>query len=85
MKDTNRYYVMLVPTSKAKDKFRPCVLEYDLDFEKAKAVMRDYIKKNGLYVRFKDHKFPARVQIYRTSETLPENYFIKNSILGVAV
>ena len=85
MKDNNRYYVMLVPTSKTKDKFRPCVLEYDLDFEKAKAVMRDYIRKNGLYVRFKNQKFPARIQIYRTSETLPENYFLKNSILGVAV
>ena len=47
-RDNNRYYVMVVPTSKVKDAFRPCVLEYDLDFEKAKAVQRDFIKKNGL-------------------------------------
>lgn len=85
MIDKNTYYVMVVPTSKAKVKFNPCVLEYDLDFEAAKAVQRDFIRKNGLYVRIKGQKFPARVQIYRTSETLPENYFIKNSILGVAV
>lgn len=85
MKDNNRYYVMVVPTSKAKDAFRPCVLEYDLDFEQAKAVQRDFIRKNGLYVKIRNQRFPARICIYRTSETLPENYFIKNSILGVVV
>ena len=84
-RDNNRYYVMVVPTSKVKDAFRPCVLDYDLDFEKAKAVQRDFIKKNGLYVRIKGQRFPARIHVFRTSETLPENYFIKNSILGVAV
>lgn len=84
MKDKNTYYVMVVPTSKAKIKFRPCVLEYGLDFEKAKAVQRDFIRKNGLYVRIKGQRFPARIHIFRTSETLPENYFIKNSILGVS-
>lgn len=84
-KDNNRYYVMVVPTSKAKDAFRPCVLEYDLDFEQAKAVQRDFIRKNGLYVKIRNQRFPARIRIYRTSETLPENYFIKNSILGVCV
>ena len=47
MVDKNTYYVMVVPTSKASVKFRPCVLEYDLDFEKAKAVMRDYIRKTA--------------------------------------
>ena len=83
-KDNNRYYVMVVHTSKAKGAFRPCVLEYDLDFEKAKAVQRDLIRKNGLWVRTKDKKIPARVHIYRTSETLPENYFITHSILGVS-
>ena len=38
MVDKNTYYVMVVPTSKASVKFRPCVLEYGLDFEKAKEV-----------------------------------------------
>ena len=85
MKDNNRYYVMIKPTSKSRDAFRPCVLDYDLDFEKAQAVQRDFISKNGLFVRIKGEKFPARIQIYRTSETLPENYFMKNSILGAVV
>ena len=85
MTDKNTYYVMIVPTSKAKVQFRPCVLEYGLDFERAKAVMRDFIKTHCLWFKVKGERQPARVRIYRTSETLPENYFVLNSIWGVKV
>lgn len=85
MVDKNTYYVMVVPTSKASVKFRPCVLEYGLDFEKAKAVMRDFTKNHGLWFKVGGQRQPARVQIYRTSETLPENYFVTHSVLGVKV
>ena len=85
MKDNNTYYVMVVPTSKASVKFRPCILEYGLDFEKANLVMRNFIKTSGLWFKVGGQKQPARVQIYRTSETLPENYFVTHSILGVKV
>ena len=78
-KDT--YYVMVEPTSKTS--FRPCVLEYDLTFEKATAVMRRFIMDHGLWFKVKGEKRPARVHIYRTSKTLPENYFIDHSIMGV--
>ena len=84
MIDKNTYYVMVVPTSKAKVKFNPCVLEYGLDYEKAKSVMRNFIMQHGLWFKVKGERQPARVHIYRTSETLPENYFISHSILGVS-
>lgn len=85
MIDKNTYYVMVVPTSKAKIKFRPCVLEYGLAFDKATAVMRNFIMNHGLWFKVGGQKQPARVHIYRTSETLPEDYFISHSILGVSV
>lgn len=53
MTDKNTYYVMVVPTSKAKIKFRPCVLEYGLDYEKAKSVMRNFIMQHGLWFKVK--------------------------------
>ena len=81
MKNKDTYYVMVEPTSKAK--FRPCVLEYGLTFEKATAVMRRFVMDHGLWFKVKGEKLPARIHIYRTSETLPENYFIDHSILGV--
>lgn len=81
MKKKDTYYVVVKPTSKAK--FRPYVLEYGLSFEKATIVMRTFIMEHGLYFTVKGKKYPARVYIYRTSETLPENYFIDHSILGV--
>jgi len=85
MIDKNTYYVIVVPTSKAKIKFRPCVLEYGLTYEKAKAVMRNFIMSHGLWFKVGGKKQPARVHIYRTSETLPEGYFVSHSILGVSV
>lgn len=85
MIDKNTYYVMVVPTSKAKIKFRPCVLEYGLTFDKATVVMRNFIMNHGLWFKVGGQKQPARVQIYRTSETLPEDYFVSHSILGVSV
>ena len=81
MKDNNTYYVMVEPTSKTD--FRPCVLEYGLTFEKATAVMRNFVMQHGLWLKVKGEKRPARVHIYRTSETLPEDYFVTHSILGV--
>ena len=81
MKDNNTYYVMVEPTSKTD--FRPCVLEYGLTFEKATAVMRNFVTQHGLWLKVKGEKRPARVHIYRTSETLPEDYFVTHSILGV--
>lgn len=51
MIDKNTYYVMVVPTSKAKIKFRPCVLEYGLTFDKATAVMRNFIMSHGLWFK----------------------------------
>ena len=84
MTDKNTYYVMIVPTSKAKVKFNPCVLEYGLDYEKAKIVMRNFIMQHGLWFKVGGQKQPARVHIYRTSETLPENYFVAHSIWGVS-
>lgn len=84
MIDKNTYYVMVKPTSKAKIKFRPCALDYGLTFEKATAVMRNFIMQHGLWFKVKGERQPARVHIYRTSETLPENYFVSHSILGVS-
>lgn len=83
MKKKDTYYVVVKPTSKAKVKFNPCVLEYGLDYEKAKIVMRNFIMQHGLWFKVNGERQPARVHIYRTSETLPENYFIDHSILGV--
>lgn len=83
MKDNNTYYVMVEPTSKTQ--FRPCVLEYGLTLEKATAVMRDFIMQHGLWFNVKGEKRPARIHIYRTSETLPEDYFVSHSVLGVKV
>lgn len=83
MKDNNTYYVIVKPTSKAEVKFRPCVLDYGLTFDKATAVMRNFVMEHGLWFKVGGKRQPARVQIYRTSETLPEDYFISHSILGV--
>lgn len=85
MKDKNTYYVMVEPTSKASIKFSPRVLEYGLTFEKANAVMRNFVMNHGLWIKVNGERQPARVHIYRTSKTLPENYFVEHSILGVSV
>lgn len=85
MKKNDTYYVMVEPTSKSKDEFNPFVLEYGLPYEKANLIMRKFVMEHGLWVRIKGKKLPARIHIYRTSETLPENYFVVHSLLGVKV
>ena len=81
MKRTDLYYVMVHPVNKGD--FRPIVIDYGLTLEGAERVQRRFIEDNGLRFKFNGKHYPATIRIYRTSETLPEGYFVKNSLLGV--
>lgn len=83
MKREDLYYVMVRPAHEGD--FRPLVIDYGLTLEGAERVQRNFIKDHGLRFRVKGKSYPAFVRIYRTSETLPEGYFVKNSLLGVKV
>lgn len=83
MSKNDLFYVMVVP--KHEGDFRPLVIDYGLSFDSATNVMRNFIKDHGLRFKANGKNYPAFVRIYRTSETLPENYFVENSILGVKV
>ena len=81
MKREDLYYVMVRPSHEGD--FRPLVIDYGLTLEGAERVQRSFIKDHGLRFKFNGKHYPASVRIYRTSETLPENYFVENSLLGV--
>ena len=82
-KNNNVYYVMVHPVNKGD--FRPIVIDYGLTLDGAERVQRRFIEDHGLRFKFNGKHYPAHVRIYRTSETLPEGYFVKNSLLGVKV
>lgn len=81
MKRADLYYVMVRPSHEGD--FRPLVIDYGLTLDGAERVQRRFIEDHGLRFRVKGKSYPATVRIYRTSETLPEDYFVKNSLLGV--
>ena len=81
MKRADLYYVMVRPSHEGD--FRPLVIDYGLTLEGAERVQRRFIKDHGLRFKSNGKHYPAFVRIYRTSETLPEDYFVKNSLLGV--
>ena len=81
MKREDLYYVMVRPSHEGD--FRPIVIDYGLTLEGAESVQRRFIQNHGLRFKFNGKHYPATVRIYRTSETLPEDYFVKNSLLGV--
>ena len=83
MKRTDLYYVMVHPVNKGD--FRPIVIDYGLTLDGAERVQRRFIEDHGLRFKFNGKHYPAHIRIYRTSETLPEGYFVKNSLLGVKV
>ena len=83
MKRADLYYVMVRPSNKGD--FRPLVIDYGLTLEGAERVQRRFIEDHGLRFKFNGKHYPAHIRIYRTSETLPEGYFVKNSLLGVKV
>ena len=81
MKRADMYYVMVLPAREGD--FRPLVIDYGLTLDGAERVQRRFIEDHGLRFKVKGKSYPATVRIYRTSETLPENYFVDNSLLGV--
>ena len=81
MKKTDLYYVMVRPSNEGD--FRPLVIDYGLTLEGAERVQRRFIEDHGLRFKSNGKHYPASIRIYRTSETLPEDYFVKNSLLGV--
>lgn len=83
MKRTDMYYVLVRPVHEGD--FRPIVVDYGLTLEGAERVQRRFIEDHGLRFKFNGKHYPASVRIYRTSETLPEDYFVKNSLLGVKI
>ena len=83
MKRADLYYVMVHPVNKGD--FRPIVIDYGLTLEGAERVQRRFIEDHGLRFKSNGKHYPAHIRIYRTSETLPENYFVNNSLLGVKV
>lgn len=74
----NLYFVIVVP--KNREDFRPCVLEYGVDYEKAQKIVRWYINDHGLRFKVSNKIYPALVQIKRINETLPDGYFLISSI-----
>ena len=83
MKRTDMYYVLVRPVHEGD--FRPIVVDYGLTLEGAERVQRRFIEDHGLRFKFNGKHYPASVRIYRTSETLPENYFVEHSLLGVKI
>lgn len=83
MKREDLYYVMVRPLHEGD--FRPLVIDYGLTLEGAERVQRRFIEDHGLRFKFNGKHYPAHIRIYRTSEPLPEDYFVKNSLLGVKV
>ena len=82
-KNNDVYYVMVHPVNKGD--FRPIVIDYGLTLDGAERVQRRFIEDHGLRFKFNGKHYPAHIRIYRTLETLPEGYFVKNSLLGVKV
>lgn len=74
----NLYYVVVVP--KRENEFRPCVLEYGIDYEKAQNKVRWYINDHGLRFKANGKTYPALVHIKRINETLPDGYFLITAI-----